>query len=338
MVPTPSPLVKPAWANLCARAWQNPQLRQQFAIWLPFGGLALLLWLTGWDTTLAQTFHHADSSSAWAARQYATIPGMVLALLGLIAMLWPGLWQSRPLLYRTAAVMALTAILGVGFLNQLVVKNIAERPRPRETVLLESQGQTPNPDAFSGNSMPSGHAAMGFVLAAPFFPLRRRYPLVASTILYTGLAAGAVIGASRMVLGAHYATDVLIAGALTLSPAAALTWWLEGHRRIRPALIGAGAILVGLVYVLGNHFDNYTLTRSLTSFQTIELPCLVQATHAAPGTPLAPAVLTVRLNGYGAPVSNLQLIDNNGYITLQTHLGLYHSLSCTATLALPAAE
>lgn len=338
MVPTPSPLVNPTSANLCARAWQNPQLRQQFAIWLPFGGLAFLLWVTGYDATLAKIFHHADSASAWAARQYATIPGMVLSILGLIAMLWPGLWQSRPLLYRTAAVMALTAILGVGFLNQLVVKNIAERPRPRETILLESQGQTPNPDAFSGNSMPSGHAAMGFVLAAPFFPLRRRYPLAASTILYTGLAAGLVIGASRMVLGAHYATDVLIAGALALSPAAAITWWLESHRHIPARLIGAGAIIVGLVYVLGNHFDNYTLTRSLISFQKINLPCPVIATYAAPGTPQTPARLTVSLNGYGAPVSNLQLIDNHGIISIQRHLGLYHSLSCTATLALPPTE
>lgn len=338
MVPTPSPTVKPAAAKLCAYLSRSPQLRQQLAVWLPFGGLALLLWLTGYDTALARAFHHADSPTAWAARQYATIPGTLLALLGLVAMLWPRLWQTRPLLYRTATVMALTAILGVGLLNQLAVKNLADRPRPRETVLLAGQGQTPNRDSFSGNSMPSGHAAMGFLLAAPFFPLRRRYPFAASTILYTGLAAGAVIGASRMALGAHYATDVLIAGALTLSTAAAINGWLERRNHIHPGLIAGGAVVTGLAYLLGNHFDNYTLTRTLPAFQAINIPCPVQATYAPAGTPPQPATLTVRLSGYGAPVSNLQLVDNNGIISIQTRHGLYHSLACTATLALPAAE
>lgn len=321
MLPTaPSP-VKPAGSSL---------LQQQAIIWLTLGGAALLIWASGLDATLAQTLHQPQGSSplarlAWAARQYSTLPGTILAVLGLIALVWPKLWRTRPTLYRTAVVLTLTAILGAGLFNQTIVKNLADRPRPRESVLIADAPT--NTDAFHGKSMPSGHAAMGFVLAAPFFTIRRRK--IAYAWLITGLAAGTAIGLARMALGAHFASDVLIAGAISLATSSLLAAALTRWQRVPASLLAAGAILGGFGFILGNHFTNLTLTTTVSPGSHIQLPCPV------PPQPAVPATLIVTLSGYGAPLSNLQIIEKNGITTLQTRRGLYHSLHCTATFPPP---
>lgn len=314
---------------------------EQITIWLLFGGLALLLWATNLDNLLAQTTYHPDLSHtanrlAKLFRTYSTLPAAILALFSLIAMFWPALWRKRPTLYQTAAVMVLTSVLGVGLVNQIVIKQLADRPRPHE-VLLASPQNTLNPasDGFRGNSMPSGHAAMGFVLAAPFFPLRRTHRKLAITFLGTGLTMGFIIGLSRMALGAHFATDVLIAAAIALSTASLFTLLMQKIRRIPTLLIASGMLIAALAVILGNKFTNLTLTLEVPQpFTRINLPCSIQASPAAVSVP----TLTVNLSGYGAPLSLLKLTNHNNTVSLQKHFGLYHNLTCTAQLALPPTE
>ncbi|PZP40140.1 MAG: hypothetical protein DI585_01780 [Pseudomonas fluorescens] len=322
MLPSPSPMVKTTCRQLA---------QQQALIWGIFGLAALLLWLTGIDVTVAHALYIPGGTSfTGLMRESGTLPAAILALGALIAMFWPKLAQKRPTLYQTSAVLVLTLVLGCGLFNQIVVKNLADRPRPREAILTEMPS-TVAIDGFRGNSMPSGHAAIGFVLAAPFFPLRRRHPRLAYGFLAAGLTAGTVIGLSRMMLGAHYATDVLIAGAIALSTASFFTVLMERITRIRPIYLALGTVVCLLAVILGNRFSNLTLTLPLTEpFTTLNLPCTPTAIPAE-GHP----TLTVQLSGYGAPLSQLKLINTNDIIKIRTSRGLYHHLTCTATLTQP---
>lgn len=301
-----------------------------------FGLPALLIWFFGLDTPIARALHHTDISHAGhilatALRRYGTLPGALLAVAGLIALIWPNLWRHRPTLYRVALVTTLTAVIGVGLVNQIVVKKLADRPRPQESVLIDTPTTT---DAFRGNSMPSGHAAMGFLLAAPFFPLRRSKPKLAATFLATGLITGGIVGLSRMALGAHFATDVLIAGLITLSAAAIFTHFAQRITRIRPHIIAIAVFVFAHAVILGNRFTNLTLTLDLPAdTYTSFLPCGIRkVTSPAVTTP----TLAVQLSGYGAPLSTLQLYREGTDVRLQRHFGFYHHLTCTAVLVMPA--
>lgn len=327
MLPTQAPQVKPS-----APQTVREMLKEQALIWGLFGGAALLLAVTGWDAALVHAVHLIGGNTfTKLMRSYGSYPAILMALGGLVCLFWPKLWQKRPTLYQTAAVFTLSLILGAGLFNQILVKNLADRPRPRDAILAETP-QNLAADSFRGNSMPSGHAAVGFVLAAPFFPLRRQRPKLAKAFLATGLGAGGLLGLSRMMLGAHFPTDILIAGAIGLSSAALLTYLLQKYRRIPAYVLALGTLATALAVILGNFFYNLTLTYPLTEpFREIRLPCQ-PVTVMAEG----PATLTVVLHGYGAPLSNLELVKHNDIISLQTHLGLYHSLKCTATLSQPA--
>ncbi|RYE52747.1 MAG: phosphatase PAP2 family protein, partial [Hyphomicrobiales bacterium] len=326
MLPTLARTVKPSTLSL---------LKEQAIIWLPLGGLALVLWLTRWDISLAHLFyqtdfdHHHHQISTFLRRK-GTLPGTLFAALALFTLFWPHIWRKRPLFYRTALVVTLTAVFGVGLVNQIAVKKLADRPRPHEVVLAD-EPFIPS-DTFRGNSMPSGHAAMGFILATPFFVLRRPRPRLAHAFLAAGLGAGFVLGLSRMALGAHFATDVLIAGAITLSAASLFTVASTRITRIPLRYLALGMLVFALCMVLGNRFTGIHLGLNLPApFKTIDLPCQVTTVPADVTTP----TLSVALNGYGAPISTLQLHNINGVISLKRSLGLYHNLTCTAQLSIP---
>ena len=331
-VPAPAQPVNPA------APWRSILIKQQALIWLPLGGIALFAYLLGLDAWLAQAVYQPDlqtfwGGSAWALRQWgAAIPGYIAAV-GLLALFWPKLWQSRPLVYKACAVMALTTILGAGLINQVVVQDIADRLRPRDSLLAAA---TPITTELKGNSMPSGHAGMAFVLAAPFFVLRRQRPKLAKAILMAGLGAGAVVGGARMILGAHFFSDVLVAAAISLSAASllaiGLNRWSYISRRWILAVLAIGAIGT----MLGNRFT-LTLAQELNEpIPQLNLPCVVNTVADSVSKPM----LTVTIKGYGAPASGgnawagLYLRNDGGTLTLAQGLGLYHSLTCTANLTL----
>ncbi len=325
-------------------------LPEQSLIWGLALPIALALWLSGADVWLAHAAYHPNTAeglghAAWALRQWgAAVPGYVAAL-GLVALAWPPMARRWPTLYYTGAVMALTAVLGAGLINQVLVQNAADRPRPRETVLTGTPA-TALPAEFEGNSMPSGHAGMAFVLAAPAFTLRRRFPKAAAAVLVGGVAAGVTVGGARMVLGAHYATDVLIAGAISLATASVLAALFQGQNGRMRALgwrwLAAGALAAGVAVVGGNHFK-VTLSLPLTAASTAHLVAqrtpegLRLGTLTCPlGTPEGPHnTLTVRVEGYGAPISTIQITENDKEISISRHQGLFHSLRCTAHITAP---
>ncbi|MBI1309200.1 MAG: phosphatase PAP2 family protein [Proteobacteria bacterium] len=321
---------RPRAVNRPAALHGTTLLVEQALIWLPLGLLALIIYLSGLDTTLAHTFYAPESTWAWALRQSGAWPVGLLAALALGALFIPRLWSQYPLVYQTCAVLVLTAVLGAGLLNQVIIQDLADRPRPRETVLIDPN-HTP-PAEFSGNSMPSGHAGMGYVLAAPFFVLRRKKRAYAAAALGVGLTAGTVLGLSRMVLGAHFASDVIIAAAVVLSTASLTAWGLRRWPRLPRRYLAAAMALALVVVVLANHFT-VTLTRQFPQpFRHVDLPCAVNAVYSAGVTV---PTLEVTVQGYGAPISQLRLNETNGIVSIYRRSGLYHGLTCSARLNLP---
>ena len=104
---------------------------------------------------------------------------------------------------RKAGIMSAAALLGSLIINNNIVKNIVQRPRPFVT-FTDLQIIIPTPSEFS---FPSGHTSSSFAAAAVFY---RHLPkkLGLPSVILAGL-----IGFSRLYVGVHYPTDV-IAGVL----------------------------------------------------------------------------------------------------------------------------
>ncbi|NDF12329.1 MAG: phosphatase PAP2 family protein [Proteobacteria bacterium] len=132
-----------------------------------------------------------------------------------------------PKTYLAPLFVLLALILGPGAAVHYVAKEFFERPRPRE--IIEFGGNKKYVAAFhrgtqEGKSFVSGHASVGFFLAALALVVRRRSHAIA---LYTGgILLGLIIGAGRIMQGGHFVSDVLFAGILILIINHALHWLL----------------------------------------------------------------------------------------------------------------
>lgn len=143
----------------------------------------------------------------------------------------PGLWLLHRGAHRLVVFLVVTTV-GGGIVDTLV-KVAVGRPRP--------EVEEPIVEAF-GRSFPSGHSmsslvtygALLVVFAPLLSPRGRRVALAAAVVLVLA------IGASRLVLGVHFLSDVLggyVLGAAWLagSVAAFETWRADrGRRRTHP--------------------------------------------------------------------------------------------------------
>ena len=143
---------------------------------------------------------------------FGTIPGIVLAVAALFA--WAGcLMRARwHHLHRFFLVVVLTAVIGPGILINGILKPFWGRPRPRQ--VQEFGGQLAYRPFYhpgipgEGKSFTCGHCSMGFL----FFSLvafRRKNAWIAVAGGATGAALGGLLGAARMLQGAHFLSDVL---------------------------------------------------------------------------------------------------------------------------------
>jgi membrane-associated PAP2 superfamily phosphatase len=305
------------------------------------GGMGLVLALAvygcGLDAWLARRLYVPDARWAWAVRQWAgPLLGGAVLLAGLLVLPQGRKWaQKHRDIHQTVAVLVLAVVLGAGLLNQVVVQGLADRVRPRDSVLAAAPAAIgmARQEGLHGNAMPSGHAAMGFAFVAPYFLLRRRRPAAARGFLAAGSAAGLFIGYARMVMGAHFLSDVLVAGVIALVAGALLAVLVAKVGYIRRRWWAAGLLAALLALVLGNHFK-VTLTRELgPEFVHTDLPCPLQVVEE-PG--LARPMLTVTVDGYGAPVSQVQLEEKQGLVRLRRWRGIYPVLRCTALMRVGA--
>ncbi len=146
----------------------------------------------------------------------------------------PPLRRSFPLVSRCGGVFVVTLLIAVlGFIMNLKIER--DRPRPSEVVEFggEQVYHVPFGDAPCGcKSFPSSAAGFGYLLATPFFVLRRARPAVARAFLVAGLAWGSYIGYGRMVANMHWLSDIVWSAAIVLITASIvaridLTWRAE---------------------------------------------------------------------------------------------------------------
>lgn len=115
---------------------------------------------------------------------------------------------------RKAGVAGLLA-LAIGFLcTNVVLKHLVGRPRP----WLDVAGLIPIVQEGDPNSFPSGHTCASFAAAAAWWKLA---PWKGMKV--TGLVMAACMGLSRLYVGVHYPSDVLV-GALVGTLSGLLAW------------------------------------------------------------------------------------------------------------------
>lgn len=187
--------------------------------------LSLLCVLGGVDLQLARLVHDPSRTEV---RDYTNMLSSYSFVIAAACLLWlavPPLRRRFPLTARCAGVFVATLLIAVlGLIMNLKV----ERDRPRPNEVVEFGGQLPYVPPFgdapcSCKSFPSSAAGFGYLLATPFFVLRRRRPAVARAFLAAGLAWGSYIGYGRMVANMHWLSDVVWSAALVLSTAAILS-------------------------------------------------------------------------------------------------------------------
>ena len=106
-------------------------------------------------------------------------------------------------------------VLGMAFFGYVIciqlVKIIWGRVRFRDLDALYSQFTSWYlPQGITGfDSFPSGHAAMGWMLLPVFILLSKKTILVKYSVLALIIIWAVVLSLSRVVIGAHYASDVL---------------------------------------------------------------------------------------------------------------------------------
>jgi undecaprenyl-diphosphatase len=168
----------------------------------------------------------------------------VLAVLAIVAagLLW---WRGTSLIIAVAPAVG----LGAAAVVVAATKAIVGRARPPFGLRLVTENEP---------SFPSGHATdstalfVALALVAAVYVLRR--PIARAAVVALGLVLPAAIGASRLVLGVHWPTDVLAGWALGLTAAIVVVLMAAAIDHLGPARLAktdapaTGDGLTGLTY------------------------------------------------------------------------------------------
>lgn len=205
--------------------------------------LTLFFRLTNADISLASLFYSQDQGwfleKTWVVtflNLCGTIPEFVVAAASAV-ILGYGFFSQKFCKYRKIAMFVfLVFLIGEVLIVNVVLKHHWGRPRPNQTEIFgQKQAFLPvlvRGDCEECRSFPSGHAAAGFFLVIPFFVYRHEAPRIGMTFLIFGLAYGFLMGLSRMARGAHFASDVIWAGAIIYYTGMALYYLLGMHINI----------------------------------------------------------------------------------------------------------
>jgi membrane-associated PAP2 superfamily phosphatase len=190
--------------------------------------LALLATLVDMDSRLSGYFYDPTAAQQWFLKtavpwiwlyRYGEWPTLVLAMGA--AMVWGGSLRHRSwVCYRRAcALIVLAVMLGPGLLVNGVLKPLWGRPRPAQAALFGGsqpyQSWWQPGDIGGGKSFPSGHASMGYVLVlGTCLVPPGRSAWLRGLVLGSALAYGSLLGATRIIQGGHFLSDVLGSGSL----------------------------------------------------------------------------------------------------------------------------
>ena len=212
-------------------------------------GLAsLVIWpsvdliVSGWFYTPGQGFLYADLPFflvLHATAYYGSrVVGMVLAVLALIAAL-----KRRPILAisgKNWLFLFLALMLGPVLLANVIFKDNWGRARPREVTEFGGPSQfspawIPEAMPHKNGSFVAGDAAFGFFLPSFAYVLPKKKSLKKKSLLprsffWGGTGLGILFGVSRIMMGAHFLSDVLFAAFFMYFLSAALYAGMFGRR------------------------------------------------------------------------------------------------------------
>lgn len=137
--------------------------------------------------------------------------GHLYALIGLLAWWFDGQVGK---LFLAAGLLGFVIELPIYWL----LKNVFKRRRPQELSVLIPSFITP----YDRYSLPSGHTAAAFVMATLIGQFYPSFELVA-------LTWATMIAMSRLLLGVHFLSDVLLGACLGFSCANAAVQWLGSN-------------------------------------------------------------------------------------------------------------
>lgn len=153
---------------------------------------------------------------------YMSIPIItkIFAITCLLYMVYLYLKHKKPklILNSSAFFLFITAIIGPGLIVNTVLKDNFGRARPRQIKEFNGNKEFTNAFAITNQcekncSFSSGHAAMAFYFSAIAY--------IVSTLYFTriyllGIAFGISVGLSRIIMGGHFASDVVTSALIVL--------------------------------------------------------------------------------------------------------------------------
>lgn len=208
--------------GLIARELRDHPLRWGMA------ALCMLMFVPGLDLAVSRAFYTEGAGFFLDRGRFLVFireaaPTIIIGALLFSTLLWvAGIFFRQPFLGMTTARMvylAVTLALGPGLLVETLLKSHWGRARPNDTVYFGGEAAYTPPgwmaqECAHNCAFVSGHAALAFWMTAYAFllpPSLRRRGLLA------GLALGGLVGAVRVIQGAHFLSDVVFAAALILT-------------------------------------------------------------------------------------------------------------------------
>lgn len=152
--------------------------------------------------------------------KYGTYPAIFFSVFFILVLTFWRFFKNKENLKKTAVVFLITLIFAPGIIINVLLKNYSGRPRPREIVEFNGKWeyrkvlQIGQPGR--GYSFPCGHCSMGFIFCSIYFVLRNKRKILANIALWFGLAYGTIMGITRISQGAHFLSDVIWAGGITI--------------------------------------------------------------------------------------------------------------------------
>ena len=193
--------------------------------WLVIGLVGMALFPTAWTAIDLNIAFWARSTGAvewwWVQLINAYVPLLFRTTIVLALLAWAVLrfTQRGKRWHVVLAFVALAGTMGPGVVVNFVFKENWHRARPYQVQELGGEQQFSRAgvitdQCYNNCSFVSGHTACGFFLAS--FLLIERNPRRRWRWAAAGVAAGGIIGFARMVDTAHWLSDVLWAGPITL--------------------------------------------------------------------------------------------------------------------------
>ncbi|RYY13965.1 MAG: phosphatase PAP2 family protein [Chitinophagaceae bacterium] len=182
-------------------------------LFLVLTALSLPALSQNWDIDIVKAINPQQPDAAFFRATTSSVYAIgIAAPVGLFA---TGLIRNDPNLKRKSYEMVAAALVELGITG--IMKNTIDRRRPAEKY---PRAVFPY-ESHSGKSMPSGHTAMAFVTATSLSLQFKRWYVVIPSYLWA-----TAVGYSRIYLGVHYPSDIII-GALVGAGSAYVTHWLN---------------------------------------------------------------------------------------------------------------